>query len=240
MSDEKAYIMTENIGKRVRCYIIFFVILILFLIWGDSIIALITQSISGGKDESELARKIIASVITGIGALALIFINLGRDINLHNFIDGAFFKVRKRTDQIIHERMIEAARAVGARGWQNMEAQPKEVGYLFYHFVNEQTVLRSLAFTYWEQYFVNIYVICFAFVGFVISSFIALAGWRFDFTVFSSFAFLVVLIGVGLSTRLSLIKKIYDLPNQQIEEIRSTKLTELKDEVEKRFGGITG
>src|SRR6266852_5796787 len=106
MSEEKTSQMSQNIGKRIRYYVIFFVILILFLIWGNSIVRLLTRSISGTKDESELAQKIVASVITGIGALALILINLGRDIDLHNFIDQKLFKVRKTTDEIIHQNMI--------------------------------------------------------------------------------------------------------------------------------------
>lgn len=237
--EEKASGMSESIGKRVRYYIIFFVILILFLIWGNTIVGLITKSISGTKDEAELSQKIVASIITAIGALALVIINLGRDINLHNFIDRAFFKVRRRAGQIIHDTMIEAARSVGATGWQNMQNKRKEVSYLFYHFVNEQEKLRGLAFTYWEQYFVNIYIICFAFAGFIISALIALFRWKLDFTVFSPIVFLIILVTIGLSTRYSLVKKIYDLPIQQIEEIRSSKADELKLEVERRFPSIT-
>jgi len=239
MADEKASQMSENVGKRVRYYVIFFVIVILFLIWGDTTVRLLTRSISGTKDESELAQKIVASIITAIGGLALVLINLGRDIDLHNFIDRAFFKVRRKTDEVIREKMIEAAQSVGAAGWRNMQGNKKEVQYLFYHFANEQAELRSLAFTYWEQYFVNIYVICFASVGFLISTLIALFRWRLDFTIVSPVLFVVILASIGLSTKYSLVKKIQDLPIQQIEEIRSSKADELNAEVQKRFGGIT-
>src|SRR5712692_3229075 len=117
-----------------------------------------------------------------------------------------------------------------------MQNKKKEVQYLFYHFANEQDALRSLAFTYWEQYFVNIYVICFALLGFVTSVLLALLRWKLDFTIFSTVVFLVILAAVALSTRYSLVKKLYDLPIQQIEEIRSSKGDELKAEVRQRFG----
>lgn len=238
MSDEKTSQMNVNIGKRVRNYAIVFVILILFLIWGNDIASLLAKSLSTQKDESEAAQKIIASIITAIGGLVAIVLNLGRDIDLHNFIDRKVFGVRHKTGDIIHNKMIEAAQRVGAPSWRNMQGKRKEVSYLFYHFVNDQEVLRDLAFTYWEQYFVNIYVFCFAFTGFVISSTLVLLRWRFDLAIAAPISFLLILVAIGLSTRSSLVRKIYDLPVQQIEEIRTGHADALKDEVEKRFGDV--
>ena len=238
MADEKTSAMNINIGKRVRNYVLFFALLILFLIWGNDVIALITTSITGSKDASELAQKVVASVITAIGGAAAIILNLGRDIDLHNLLDKAFFHVRERTRTIIHEKMIEAAQAVGATGWENMKSREKEVSYLFYHFVNEQKALRDLAFTYWEQYFVNIYIMCFGGVGLLLSTVVVLFRWRLDVTAVSPAVFLIILLSVGLTTRSSLVRKIYNLPVQQIEEIRTSKARELKREVETRFGGV--
>jgi sulfite exporter TauE/SafE len=231
--------MSANIGKRVRSYMVFFVILILFLIWGDTIVGVVTATISGDKDKAELAQKVIASVITAIGGLALIIINLGRDINLHNFVDKSLFRVRRKTDRLIRAEMIEAAKAVEANGWWNMESKGKEVSRLFYHFANQQEALRNLAFTYWEQYFVNIYILCFAFVGFVVSGVIVILRHRLDFTILSPVVFCLILIAIGLSTRFSLVKRIYDLPAQQIDEIKSSNAAELRTQVQSRFGGAT-
>ncbi len=239
MTDEKASQMAENIGKRVKYYVILFAILILFLIWGNTIVGMVTKSILGAKEEAELVQKIIASVITAIGALALVLVNLGRDIDLHNVIDRHLFKVRSTTNTLIHNTMIEAAESVKANGWRNMPGKPTEVLYLFYHFANEQTTLRSLAFTYWEQYFVNIYILCLSSVGLLISGLIVLFRWKLDFTLFSPILFLIIVLAIGLSTRYSLLSKIYSLPVQQIEEMRNSKAAELKMEVERRFGGLT-
>jgi hypothetical protein len=238
MADEEpAAKMSANIGKRVRSYMVFFIILILLLIWGNTIVGLVTATISGKNDQAELAQKVIASVITAIGGLALIVINLGRDINLHNIVDKVFFKVRRKTDEIIRAEMVNAAEAVQANGVWNMKNKPAEVSRLFYHFANQQEALRNLAFTYWEQYFVNIYVLCFAFTGFVISAIIVFLRHKFDFTVLSPVVFAAILIAVGLSTRYSLLKRIYDLPVQQVDEIKSSNAAELKAQVQSRFLG---
>lgn len=238
MPDEKTSQMNINIGKRIRNYVVLFAGLVLFLIWGNDILALITTIISGSKDASERAQKLIASVITVVGGIAMILLNLGRDIDLHNLLDRSLFGVRHKTQIIIHETMIKAAQDAGARGWESMRDKEKEVSYLFFHFVNEQKVLRDLAFTYWEQYFVNIYIISIAALGFVISLIIVLMRGRLDVTAGSPVVFLLIFMVVGLTTRSSLVQKIYDLPIQQIEEIRTSKANELRAEVEKRFGNV--
>lgn len=236
MSDEKTYQMNVNIGKRVRHYLIFFVVLILLLIWREELVELVTTIISGDRETAEISKEIIKSIIIFIGGVILIILNLGRDIDLHNLIDRKIFHVRKKAGEIIHDYMIEAATSVNAVndiGFENMKNKKKEVMYLFYHFVNEQEVLRDLAFTYWEQYFVNIYIIVFSIIGFVISSILIIIKGEFDLIIpitFAAFAFLVY-----LRTRFSLLKKIYDLPRQQIEEIKTSQSSELKQEVEKRF-----
>ena len=238
MSSEKASQMGVSIGKRVRYYLIFFTILVLFLIWGNDILALVIESVTGSKDESELARKVITSVITVIGGLAVILLNIGRDINLHNFLDKVIYRVRPEVDEIIYTEMIDAAKRVGADGWQSMSDKRQQVMFLFYHFVNEQTVLRDLAFTYWEQYFVNIYVISFSFVGFVLSSAIVALRWKLDVSVMIPLVFLFIAIIVFLSTKYSLAPKMYNHPVQQIEEIINSKADELRAEVKARFGAI--
>lgn len=234
MSDEKASQMSVNIGKRVRLYVILFVVLILLVIWGNTLLSLVQRTISG-KQKPEFVREIGASMVAVISAAALIVVNLGRDIDLHNYADRTFFGVREKTDEIIHTKMIEAARDVGAASWQNMQDKKKEVRYLFYHFINEQITLRALAFTYFEHYFSNIYVICFSIVGFIISLLIVLFRWQLDLTILLPTLFLLIFVAISLSTYYSLVKKIYDLPIQQIEEIRATKPAELKRQVEQRF-----
>lgn len=238
MPDEKTTEMNINIGKRVRNYILFFAVLLLILIWGNDIASLVRTSISPDKTKSEAAQKIIASIITAIGAVAAMLLNLGRDIDLHNLLDAAIFKVRHKTGIVIYTRMIEAAQNVGAANWRNMQDRKKEVMYLFYHFANGQTVLRDLAFTYWEQYFVNIYVVCIAFVGFIISSAIAIMRWKFDIGIVAPLAFLMILLIIGITTKAFLVRKIYDLPAQQIEEMRTSKADELRQEVDTRFASI--
>ena len=123
--------MNVNIGKRVRGYILFFAVLLLILIWSNDIVSLILTSFSLDKVKSEAAQKIIYSVITAIGALAVLLLNLGRDIDLHNLLDRAIFKVRNKTDIIIHTRMIEAAQSVGATNWGACRLDKKMLGIYF-------------------------------------------------------------------------------------------------------------
>lgn len=236
MTEERTSKMNINIGKRVRNYLIFFAILILLEIWAEDLTALIRASLAADEEISKISNKIISSILTAIGAIALIILNFGRDIDLHNLLDSKLFHVREKTGKIIQQYMLNAAQSVNAVGYQNMANKKKEVVYLFYHFANEQTVLRDLAFTYWEQYFVNIYIIVFSSFAFICSLTIMIFQWKFEVTSLIPLVFLLIALAVGLRTRYSLVKKIYDLPKQQIEEVRSSKSDELKSEVQARFG----
>lgn len=239
MSEEKTSQMNINIGKRVRCYLIFFAILILFLIWSKELVGLLRTTVDGDQDKSEMVKNLISTIVTLIGAIALLLLNFGRDIDLHNWLDRKIFHMRSKTEEIICEQMIKAAQSVGATGRENMNKndRKKDVMYLFYHFVNEQVVLRDLAFTYWEQYFVNIYIIVFGTLGFICSSIIVMIQHKWQFTCLIPLVFVFIMLAIGLRTKYSLVKRIYGLPEQQIEEIRSSKAEELKREVEARFGG---
>jgi hypothetical protein len=134
--------------------------------------------------------------------------------------------------------MIKGAQKIDADGWENMNKSASEVRRLFYHFVNEQEKLRALAFTYWEQYFVNIYILAFGALCFLISAVCALLRWKLDFIAFAPLIFLFVVSIVAVSTRYSLIPKIYDLPIQQIQEICNSHTEEFKEQVKARFGGL--
>lgn len=230
--------MGVNIGKRVRNYLIFFAILLLLQIWYEELIRSITSSLKNEIPPDTL-KNIITSIVTIISATVLIILNFGRDIDLHNLLDKKLFHVRTRTDKIIRQEMIEAAVSVHANGYENMSNvnRQQDVIYLFYHFVNEQEALRALAFTYWEQYFVNLYIIVFSILGFLCSFGITLIRWKLNWIAFiTPLMFLCIGVSIGLQTRSSLIKKLYDIPRQQIQEIKSSKSAELKKEVKARFG----
>jgi hypothetical protein len=238
MSEEKASQLSINIGKRVRYYAVYFTIIILFVIWGDNILTLITSTISSDPQKSEWAQKLIASLVTALGAGAFLVMNLGRDIDLHNLIDKWLFHVRHNTNPIIINEMIKSAQKINADGCKNMENNLPEVRRLFYHFVNEQEKLRALAFTYWEQYFVNIYILSFGALCFLVSMVCVLLRWKFDIMVCVPLIFLLIISVVAISTRYSLIPKIYELPLQQIEEIHSSHPDEFKKQVQARFAGF--
>jgi hypothetical protein len=239
MSDEKASQMNISIGKRVRWYVVYFTLLILTLLWGNEALKLASSSLAINTQQSELRLRIAESVFTALLAAASFLLNLGRDIDLHNLLDSTFFHVRRRTGQIIEHELIQAAQSVGANGWVNMKGKQRELMHLFYHFVNAQTELRALAFTYWEQYFVNLYVICLGSLGCLISLSFVLIRRRFDVAPVVFAVFLFITTAVAASTRYRLVRKIYDLPVQQVNEMLSGQnAVALKAEVETRFGGI--
>jgi hypothetical protein len=238
MSEEKASQLTINVGKRVRYYVICFSIIILFIIWGDDIWTLITSTFANDPQKAEWAQKLIASLVTALGAGAILVMNLGRDIDLHNLIDERFFHVRRNTTVIIIDDMIKGAQKLDADGWRNMAKNGPEVTRLFYHFVNEQEKLRALAFTYWEQYFVNIYILSFGIFFFLISTACVLLRRKLDIIAFAPLLFLLIVAIVATSTRYSVIPKIYKLPLQQIQEICCSNTEELKKQVQSRFGGL--
>jgi hypothetical protein len=237
MSEEKARSMGENIGKRVRNYLIFFVLLIIVVIWGDVIIKLINIGLTG-SEKYDFIKNITSSIIALVIGAVIIFLNIGRDIDLHNLLDNIFFHVREKTDKIIIEGLYNKAREKNCTGFENMKNKPKELFGLFYQFVNKQEELRSLAFTYWEQYFVNLYVITFSIIGLVISIFIILLRGNFDITLFTPIVFILLFLSFYFRTFYSLVPKIYALPLQQIDEIISKQCDEFRLSIKERFHSI--
>jgi hypothetical protein len=235
MAKEKSYEMNENIAKRVKPYLILYIIIILVLIWGDELYKTVMQSITITKESFDLSKEFTLTIWMIVVTIAMMLMNFGRDIQFHGFIDNKIFKVRMKTGKIIEENMIKAGKSVGARCANQMVGNWKETQNIFYHFVNDQTVLRDLSFTYWEQYFINIYVVFFGVISLIGSIVYLLVRHKFDFMIFIPTIILIIVIAFLLSTKFSLVKKIYALPEQQIEEIKVTKGEELKNEIEKRF-----
>jgi hypothetical protein len=235
---EKTSTMSLNIGKRVRYYIVLFTIVIVCIIWGNEIWKFITTSLETDPREFDLLQKIGATFVTVVGGAVLVFLNFGRDINLHNLIDTVFFHVRDNTNRIIQQEMIDRVKRYEMDEWEKMKDNQEEVTRLFYHFVNEQEALRSLAFTYWEQYFVNIYIIFFGTISFIVSLILVIMRWKFDWITFSPLIFLFIISVVALSTYYSLKPKLYALPVQQTAEFCSSHSDEFRQQVKARFGGV--
>ena len=235
MSSEKLADMNSNISKRVKFYLIAFTLIFITIFWSDYLVKLITESVTD-KDKAELTSKIISSSIIIVTSIILFLLTLGRDLDLHNFLDSKVFKAREKTANIIHTNIIEAADSIGFKDSEKMRNQWTEVSNLFYHFVNDQKVLRDLAFTYWEQYFVNIYVITSSTVFFTISLIIVIYRYKFDFSVSIPIIYLIVGLAIELYTKKKLIEKLYRLPVQQINEIKNVNKREFIEQLNNRFG----
>lgn len=231
--------MGVNINGRVRVYIILYAVIIMFTIWVSEFNSLIAIILGSDPQKAEWGQKLLASLVTAISAGALFSISFGRDIDLHNVIDRSFFHVRTKTGAIIRHEMIAAAQRVGAAGWKNMQNNPKEVMYVFYHFVNQQDRLRAIAFTYWEQFFVNIYVILFGLITGLITSIVTLARGGIGVELLAPLLCIFIVTVVAWSTFDGLVPKIYELPIQQVREIYVTKPDELRQEIDKRFASVT-
>jgi ABC-type microcin C transport system permease subunit YejB len=134
--------------------------------------------------------------------------------------------------------MEKAAEGIDKQYVAWMRAKPEEVLKLFYHFVNRQDVLRGLAFTYWEQYFVNLYQFVIFATGFLVSLVFAINRGHWDWIVVFPTLFALLTLGYGLSTHFWLRKKLFDLPVQQIAEVKASSWDELKTQLKARFGGI--
>ena len=234
MAAEKTLEMNEHIMRRVRLYVIVYAATLVLLLWGRDLLTA-AQRLKD-REQIDVAKSLAGPVVTALGAIVLVLLNLGRDWDLHNLLDRWIFGIRDKTDRVIQTQMIGAAQDVGAPALQRMESDPKGVRYVFYHFVNEQETLRALAFTYWEQYFVNLYNIVLCGLGLVISATVAVAR-QFSWLGFAApTIFLLVGAFTLLSTFRSLAHKIYDLPVQQVAEIRHSKQDEFVQEIECRFG----
>ncbi|MDJ0901037.1 MAG: hypothetical protein QNJ55_19725 [Xenococcus sp. MO_188.B8] len=240
MSEEKTQQMAVSICQRIRNYFIFTAIVLIFLIWSGEISNLITTKLfSTTKDDVEIAAKVTETIFVMVAAFALIILNFGRDIDLHNFIDENTFRTRHKVGKIIYKEMISLAELLNAPGQAKMTDKRKEVMRLFYHFVNNQSnqeKLRSLAFTYWEQYFVNLYIMFFCVIGFLCSLAVVIVQRKLQMISLSPLFFLIIGLTVWLRTKSSLLKRIYDLPRNQIGEIRFSNAEEFKEQVKKRFG----
>jgi hypothetical protein len=170
MSNDLSYLMAENIQKRIKTNLILFFILVLIGIWAEPIIAYIMGDISYTKENISNKSYIIKTFYTGIGYIVIFVLNLFRDINLHVLLDAKVLGIRKITGNIIINEMLKASKKVKAKNYNSMITNKEKVMYIFYHFINNQVTLRQLAFTYWEQYYVNIYTISIGIISLIILS----------------------------------------------------------------------
>lgn len=238
MSDELAAQMNKNIVKRVRYWVCATTIMLLVAIWSDLLTPLVETGIWGTVHQATVVLRIVQSTLAVVAAVAIAIVTVSRDVDLHNWIDNHLWKVRVSTGRIICQEMVDAAMSVRASNWMNMKGKDKEIMNLFYHFVNEQTVLRPLAFTYWEQYFVNLHVICLTCVGAVCAFTIELWRRHIGVGIIVALIFAAICTLYTLTTRYNLVKKMQELPVQQIGEIKNSQARELKTEVENRFGNV--
>lgn len=236
MSD-KASQMNINIGKRVRTYLIVIGFILVFMIWGDFIIKTLLVSLSGSAEDRALLEMITKSLIVVGGVILTLVLNIGRDIDLHNLLDSKIFGLREETHRVILENLENAARDVGAEKWDAIRQNPSMASRIFYHFANkeDQKVLRGLAFTYWEQYFVNIYIVVLSLTAALIGSLFIFSSSVRLWLIFLPILLVVLAIIFAVRTFGSLKRKILDLPAQQIEEIKATHPKELKDQIDLRF-----
>jgi len=227
---------SERVGKKVRDYIILYASLILFIVWGDDLIRLITASI-GKQGDLEFAQKLSVSIITVLGALSVIAVDLGRDCACHLLLDSLIFKVRRRVNKIIVKHLIEKARLSGAKGWEAVTEIEADALNLFWHFVNKQGgVLSDRAHRLFEQYYTNIYALSLGCLGFIAATIVAVARGKLDAIAFTPSFFLLIVFSLAASTKWMLLKNIYRVPVQQIDEIA---LGDMKKEIERRFEEIS-
>ncbi len=228
---------SENVGKRVRSYVGFYLLLLLYVIWSDSITNIITKSI-GSNEGLANAEKVAASIVTILGALSVVITNLWRDTALHLTLDAISFKVIAKTNHIIKETLREKAELAGADESQvlGVTGNLRDCMYLFWHFANSETgtfpVLKSRANHLLEQYYVNSYAVFLGIAGMFASAVLVFVRAKTDAVSIIPLFFAVIVGSLWASTKYQLIKKIYAVPVQQIAEIG---LGELKVEVERRF-----
>lgn len=232
MSEEKSASMSLSIGERVRNYIFLYASIILFIVWNEEFMHMVTQSRMFEKGDLDFAQKFVVSIATVLGALSVIILNVGRDMGLHIIIDELLFHVRKKVKKIIVSYLREAAKKIAASGHENMEHNEDEVMFLFWHFINKEKALKDQAFKYWQQYYVNIYIVFFGLLSFAISTALLIERAKMDIVGVLPLFIIAIVLSVGESTRSMLLRRVYEIPIQQIREIP---LDELKAEVERRF-----
>lgn len=235
MPEEKTSNMQKNITRRIRYYFIALGIIVITTIWWDEIFGSIREILGGDKETLEETQNIAETVIAIIGALALVLLSFMRDLDLHNWLDSTIFHVREKTGSIIEEHLIDAAKRVGAQNYDKMRGEKKKIMHLFYYFINKEEVTRSLAFTYWEQYFLNIYIVILAILSSIICFIVIIVNDDSGSVLFVPLGLVVVAILTIYRTKTSLVKRIYDLPVQQIEDIRTAKASDLRVQVDQRF-----
>ncbi|MBZ0154958.1 MAG: hypothetical protein K8I29_01935 [Alphaproteobacteria bacterium] len=219
MTDDKNNTLQENVEKRVRSYLVLYVCVPVFIVWSDEILGLMATGL-GGRGSSDLAHRTLIFIATVVGTVSGILLNLVRDLSLPVLLDDCLFHVRRTTNRIIEEGLIEYARLLTVAEWQEMRRKRAGLPYLFCCCTREQKELNALSARCWEQYYVNVSLICLGAVSFTVSTVLVLLRCRIDLITASPLGILAIVVTVGFSTRMSLLGRIYALPLQQLVEIR--------------------
>lgn len=224
MANEMNRTLQENVERRVRNYLVLYACVPLFIAWSDEVLVLVAAGF-GGKGSSDLAHKTIIFAVTAVGTVSAVLLNFVRDLGLPLLLDGCLFRVRRTANRLIEEGLIEYARSLHAVEWQEMERKRAGLPSLFCHCIREQRELNALSARYWEQYYVNISIVCLGAAYFAVSVVLAALRCRTDLIAALPLGVLVIVVMVGCSTRMALLGRIYALPLQQIMEIRPEEFT---------------
>lgn len=231
---EKKRNMDESISERLKALFTPLILVGVLVIASPFILSLFQSPNAGAT-----TAKYIGAFSVGIAVIVIVvgmIISMTRDFDLHNKIDKTIFKTRKKVGGVISSKIIEEAEIHASEIAKTIDPHDPQVMKLFYHFVNRQEELRGLAFTYWEDYFVNITkLVSIA----IITLFTVAYGLINDMNVIIEIAMIaeLLLFLVYFIANSGLRKKILELPIIQIDEFLSSHTEEFIDQLRVRFAG---
>jgi hypothetical protein len=191
--------------------------------------------IESGQDKKfAIVKDLIKDLIPAvIGAVIMVMIAFFRRLDLHNFMDRYIVRARENVGSIIQKDIVEIAKSnnVSSNKISTLESNLSVCMDIFYYFANQQTEKRKLAFSYWETYFIHLYIYLFCYLSFL--AFIITAGIiNAPHSVYwLELVPVIIAIIFYFSTKSLLKNKIYDLPRGQLRDILSAQKADLMNQI---------
>jgi len=217
---------SDRIERKIKLYGLAFALFALspFIITNYvELVALVNSS--NNEVVTDLAKNALVAVVVFCAAFLA-------HLDFHNVIDRNLVGKRKKVGEIIKEEVIKFAQLNNVDQTRILKLlyDCPTIMEIFYSCINLYPITRQLAFTYWERYYVSLYVFLFCIASTFGFIFIAdLNELKSQFYWLLSAPLLVFLL--NLISLQSLLEKMDKLPVHQLNEVFISNADLLREQI---------
>jgi hypothetical protein len=206
--------MTDELGKSLRMYLIYFAVLLLILMIVPDVFVMAAnvkssaQTFTSQENIVKLATLIVVPVFqTIIAFLGSFFVHL----ELHTILDKLSFNARRQTTQLLIQGLTPICQREQCSFVERIIGDPQKTMRHFYHLIDKMKPDLTQVFDRWARYYLNLYLLLFAVLLCFGCIVLRLTLLPFNRLYISSISFLLIAIIVVFNLVIQLLPRLKEL-----------------------------